>query len=242
MNPASILQAEIMAAFKPGRKALLRMGLTLLLGLPFVLIDMPPKVKGGGLTMLILFHGFFGAAVGWVRARAEGRLTWQALWPGAAWQRARQRILAGAWVDFVQSLPLLILFVLINAPSAGLNGLCMLFIWYAASLLVLNLLGAGLGRLAGSNAEVHLFGALGVCIIAVASGLFPLPQSIAGIVGAIAPYSPVHGLAMVLCSGGLDYAAPPAALALALALAGISLLLLAPEIVSAVRHRAQPEE
>ena len=210
MIPANLFQAELLAALTPGRKALLRIGLTLLLGLPFVLIDLPLKARTSGLSMLILFHSFFGAAVGYVRAKDQGRLTWQSLWPQPAWQRTLDRVLAAALVDLIQCLVLMILFVLVSGQGGLAAAFLRIAVWLWASLVALNFLGLGLGSLAGSNAEVHLFGALGVGLIALLCGLLPFPGGLPVWLQGLAELTPLNQLARALAdaAAGASFANP----------------------------------
>ena len=49
-----------------------------------------------------------------------------------------------------------------------------------------------------SNSEVHLAGAVGVGILALASGLLPVPARIRAIVYAVAKISPLHRIVEIL--------------------------------------------
>jgi len=225
MRPANLFQVELASALATPRKAGLRLGLSFLLGAPFILAQMPVRVRVVGLILLALFHSFFGAAVGRVRVRALGRETKLALLPLPGWLILLDRLLAGVVVDLIQTGPLLLLLVAVHG-SPGLGPALPSLAWlFCGTLLVLNLLGQGLGRLAKSNAEVHLGGALGVGLVAFLSGLIPTPGPLAGLLKPVWGLSPVRGLAEAL-EGALLGPAPSGGVWPVVFLAGLAVLYL----------------
>ena len=225
MRPANLFQVELASALATPRKVGLRLGLSFLLGAPFFLVGMPVKVRVVGLIFLSLFHSFFGAAVGRVRDRTQGRALKLALLPLSGRLILLDRLLAGVLVDLLQTGPLIVLLVVLHGrPGLGpaLPSLAGLF---CGTLLLLNLLGQGLGRLAKTNAEVHLGGALGVGMVAFFSGLVPVPETMAPALGPIRELSPVHWLARTL-EGLLQGSEPSGALWPLLFLAALAALYL----------------
>lgn len=198
MRPINLFRLELLSALATPRKAALRIGLALLLGSPFALIDMPLRVRVGGLILLILFNGLFGAAVSAVRSRESGRMTVLRLLPLPGWLRIMDTALAGAMVDLLQSGPLIILFLLVAGPGAGPVLGASVLLGLLACLALLNLAGILLGSLVRTNAEVHLGGALAVGLAAFLSGLIPVTKSLTGLVAATASISPLKGLVDLL--------------------------------------------
>ena len=92
---------------------------------------MPLKVRVAGLVMLALFHSFFGAAVGLVRDRTEGRWRRLKTLPLSRSSIVLDRTLAGSLVDLAQSGPLLILFWGLHGSDKGLGRAA----WAASHLL-----------------------------------------------------------------------------------------------------------
>jgi hypothetical protein len=89
----------------------------------------------------------------------------------------------------------------------------------SAVVLLLNALGMALAAIVKGNPEVHLAGALAVGATALGSGLLPLPERIAGVIGATTPYNPVSLLAEALrksVEGTLDAAPRGTAVAAAI--------------------------
>jgi hypothetical protein len=189
---------EILNAVSKPRTLFLRVGLTLLLGLPFVLAPMPLRVRVSGLLMLILFTGLFGAAVSRVRRRTDGRLEIVRLLPLRPAVAFLDFALAGAAVDVLQTGPLLALFFLLHAKAPSLALLVATTALFVAVALILNLAGLALGTILETNAEVHLAGALTVALLAFASGLIPAPERIRAVLEALQAMNPLTLLAKVL--------------------------------------------
>ena len=198
MNPINVFRLELSSAFSSFRTMALRLGVAFLLGVPFVFIAMPVRIKVVGLVMLTLFTSFFGTAVGLVRARSEGRLTRLRVLPIPAWRMVSDQLFAYSLVDFAQTGPLMLLLVLMSghpvSPGLGLR----LVGLYCTTVLLLNVGGLILGWLMKNNPEVHLFGGLVVMGVGLLSGLVPVPSRIGPFVDVTADFSPVGRLADAL--------------------------------------------
>ncbi|MBM4033321.1 MAG: hypothetical protein FJ291_16280 [Planctomycetes bacterium] len=225
MTPSNVLQLELAAAFASRRALALRVGVALLLGLPFAVAEMPLRARVAGLTVLTVFVSFFGAAVGAVRRRADGQTMRLALLPIPRAVVASDLLLAGSVVDLVQVGPVVALFGAVNGRGPAVGAVLGVAAALAFAVLLLNALGMLLAGAARSNAEVHLAAALGVAAIVLLSGLVPAAGPLLGAVRAAARFSPVAWLAGALGSlatdppGGTAWPLPASAAAL-LSLAG----------------------
>ena len=194
MRPANIFQMELWANLTDPARLLRRLGLALLLGLPFVLVDMPPRVKASGLVMLLIFVAFFGAAVGTVRAGTEGRWNRLQLLPVPRWLTVTDLCLAHLVLDGIRMGLLLVLYLAVNR-RLGLWETATVMTNLTAAALGLGAAGLALGRLLKGNPDVHLAGGLIAGLLAAASGLFPLPGPLAGLVQGLEPFNPLAKLA-----------------------------------------------
>jgi len=101
-------------------------------------------------------------------------------------------------------------FAAVNGRHATASDLLDLAGLLCAALMLLTLLGLGAGRLARDNAEVHLFGALATGMLAVLSGVAPLPERLARLTGGMA-WNPIARLLMALDRLATGRTAAPAA-------------------------------
>ena len=113
--PGNIFQLQLTAAFGNKRLIFLRIAVSVLLSLPFILIGMPVRAQAGGIVMVLLFTTFFGAAVSFASLRADSRLERLMLLPTS-------RVLI--WLDLVLSSAVarLIPAVIILGGFAAVNG------------------------------------------------------------------------------------------------------------------------
>ena len=197
-GPPSLFRLEVRAALAGVRAIGLRVGVTLLLGLPFVLVAVPLRIGAAGMTMLVTFTALFGAVVGGVRRREDGRDEHLRLLPLPRWSIVADAILAGATVDMVQLAPLMVAFAASRAAASSWASVVGLAGALAASLLLLNALGLVVAARVRSNAEAHLYGALAVAGAALLSGLLPTPERLRVAVAVTARWSPLHHLAAML--------------------------------------------
>lgn len=176
MMHGNIFRLQLAADFGDRRRIALRIGVSVLLALPFILVGMPARAQAAGIVMVILFTGFFGAAVGYARLRADLRFTRLTLLPisrGVLWL---DLVLASALVRLVPVMVVLAGFIVVNGQAVTPSVLVILLGFLCASMVLLTILGMGAGRLARSNGEVHLFGALVCAVLAFVSGVTPLPE------------------------------------------------------------------
>jgi len=173
---SNVFQLEIAAALAGRRSMMIRLGFTWLLGLPFILVDMPLRVKVSGLSVIIIFIAFFGAAVTYVRRKTEGKLERLKILPIPGWRITGDMILAGALMDCIQMFLLLLLFFMTLDVPVTFVAVLKITGLFITSVLLFNLLGILLALTVKDNSEVHLFGVLGAILLAFLSGLFPVSE------------------------------------------------------------------
>jgi len=176
MMPGNVFRLQLITALAGRRRPAMRIGVTLLLALPFVFVEMPPRAQASGLTMIIVFTALFGTAVGHARLRFDRRLARLALLPIARPILVLDLILSSVLARLAPVAGVVGLFVLVKGRSITPADILVLGAALCAGLVLLTVLGMAVAHLASSNAEVHLFGAVTAGLLAVASGLTPLPQ------------------------------------------------------------------
>lgn len=197
MMPGNLFRLELAAAFANRRRMVLRIGVSVLLAMPFIFVDMPGRAQAAGIVMVILFTGFFGAAVGHARLRSDLRFARLTLLPVSRWVLWLDLALASTLARFAPVAVVVGGFVIVNGRGVtagcvvGLGGLL------CTSLFVLTLLGMGTGKLARSNGEVHLFGALVCGGLAFVSGVVPVPEKMAWL-STTFPWNPIARLLAML--------------------------------------------
>lgn len=238
MMPASLLGLQVTAAIGNRRQVLLRVGVSVLLALPFVFVAMPPRAQTAGLIMVILFTSFFGAAVGHAHLRDDGRLERLMLLPahrGLLWM---DLTLASVATRLVPTAVVLATFLIVNGQSVGAGTVITVAGLLFACLLLLAILGMATATLARSNAEVHLFGALAVGALAFVSGITPLPDRLAWL-ASTASWNPIHSLQDTLLGAALGTGPVPG---VRLAMAAVALLVIAGTLVLRWRSGADPQK
>ena len=191
MKPSNVFQLE-MASVSYSRRALtLKVLFTIFLGFPFVVIAMPMKVRISGLMMLLIFSSFFGAAVTIVRRRTDGHLSRLRLLPIPLWKIMGDFILSGALVDMLQMGSVLTLFLIVNGQNIHIGNCMITAGMFCITVVLLNILGLFLGLAFKSNSEVHLVGALLTGIIALFSGILPVPSRLEWLIGTISRMNPL---------------------------------------------------
>lgn len=175
MTAGNLFRLQLAEAFSNRRLVIFRIAITALLALPFILVGMPVRAQAGGLVMVILFTSFFGAAVSFARLISEKRLERLMLLPASHGLIWLDLVFSSALLRLVPVMAVLVAFIAVNGkgitPASLINVAGML----SMSLLLLTLLGMVAGRLSHSNGEVHLFGAIICTVLAVVSGIMPLP-------------------------------------------------------------------
>jgi len=176
MMPGNVFRLQMTEAFSGRRRMALRVWVSGLLALPFILVAMPARAQAAGIVMVIVFTAFFGAAVSHARLRADLRLSRLQLLPTSRATLWLDLVLASMLARVVPAVVVLCGFVAVNGRVVTAVSLIRLAGWLCASLLLLTALGSVIARLARNNAEVHLFGALTCAVIAFVSGVTPLPD------------------------------------------------------------------
>jgi ABC-type multidrug transport system permease subunit len=198
MRPANVFQLELAVNFASVRTFIMKLGFTMVLGFPFILFSMPPRVQVAGLVMIVLFICFFGAAVAFVRRRNDGIMERLKLLPIARWKILADFLLSTTAADIIQLSPLIILFILVHGSQIGLGAIVSVFGMLVFTVLFFNLLGLLLGWAMRSNPEVHLIGALATATIAFISGILPVPVRVRPVIETASRWSPLHLLSLNL--------------------------------------------
>jgi hypothetical protein len=173
MMPLNLFRLQIMESFAKPARSVVRLGVTVLLALPFIFVNMPAVVKASGLVMVILFTTFFGTAIAHTRLCEDGRFTRLRMLPMSPLILWLDLVLALGINRFVPAALLLTGFIIINSP--GINTVSMIYIASLLSMVILLVVSLAtlIGHIARSNGQVHLLGALACGIIAFVSGLIP---------------------------------------------------------------------
>jgi predicted permease len=197
MMPGNVFRLQLMSGLADRRRIILRIGVSLLLVSPFIFVAMPAHAQAKGIVMVAVFTTFFGSAVAHTRLRSDLRISRLKLLP-----ISRRKL----WLDLILSssllrvMPIVIMltgYIAVNGRTVTLPSLVVVLGMLLASILLLTIIGILIGRVARSNAEVHLFGALTCAVIAFASGITPLPQRLAPLQAAMV-FNPVSRLLQAL--------------------------------------------
>ena len=197
MMPGNLFRLQLADTFDNRRRFALRVGISALLALPFIFVAMPVRAQAAGIVMVILFTSFFGTAVAHVHLRDDRRLERLTLLPTPRWALWLDLVLASVLSRFIPTAVVMAGFVLVNGQSLTIGALLALIGWLCTTLLVLTVLGIAVATRVRSNAEVHLFGALTVGILAPLSGLTPLPERLAPLTATTA-FNPIARLLAAL--------------------------------------------
>jgi len=197
MMPGNLFRLELASAFAERRRIAFRIGLTVLLALPFVLVDMPVRAQAAGIMMVILFTSFFGAAVGHAKLLNDQRFARLILLPTSRPFLWLDLVLASVMARLLPTTTVLMFYLLVNMQGITVGVLTGLLGFLCSSVVLLTLLGIATGKLARNNQEVHLFGALAVAVLACICGVMPVPQRLAGVLAAVA-WNPVARMNVVL--------------------------------------------
>lgn len=197
MMCGNVFRLQLAAAFADTRHIVLRIGVSALLAMPFIFVGMPARAQAAGIVMVILFTGFFGAAVGHARLRADLRFARLALLPTSRITLWLDLILASTLTRLAPVVVVLAGFVIVNGQGVTPASLIGLLGLLCASLALLTMLGMGAGRLSRSTGEVHLFGAFACGAIAFVSGIAPIPERLAWLSSAAA-WNPIACLLTAL--------------------------------------------
>ncbi|MDD1677721.1 MAG: ABC transporter permease [Methanomicrobiales archaeon] len=170
MRPDRLWQREILEQVRRRRSCVVKFVLPLVLTAPLLLLHVPESVRADAFTLLLIFIGVFGTAVGLIRARESGMMVRLAVLPASPARLTGEYLLTHSLFDGLQFLvPLL----LIAAPRTRdpftliVLGLTFFMVIFAA-----NAIGGMVAVAAGSSGEGHLFAILSVLVVMGLSGLF----------------------------------------------------------------------
>jgi hypothetical protein len=170
MRPDRLWKKEILEQTRKRRSCVVKFVLPLVLTLPLLLPHVPETVRGDAFTLLLIFIGVFGAAVGLIRARESGMMVRLAMLPVSPVRITGEYLLAHSLFDGLQFLvPLL----LITTPwTRNPFTLPLLGFTFLLVILAANAIGGMVAVAAGSSGEGHLLAVLAVLGVVGLSGLF----------------------------------------------------------------------
>ncbi|MGO8687734.1 MAG: ABC transporter permease [Candidatus Dormibacteria bacterium] len=152
--PRGTLGRELLVVAARRRALVLKVGIPLVLALPLIVGGAPTFWAGMLLTVLVAMLGAVGTAVNLARARQSGLLVRLALVPRPGWRVVGGVVGAGALVDLLQLLPVIVLVAVAgSATPLQWAGLALAVL---AGLLTGSLLGCLVACLAGGVGEVLL--------------------------------------------------------------------------------------
>lgn len=198
MKPSNLFQMETASLLASKRALCIKLAFPLLLGLPFVLVEMPLKARLAGLTVLVVMVAFFGSSVSFVRRRREGRLGRLRVMPLSMGLMMTDILLAGTALDLLRLGTVLGLFVFVHGAHITFQAVVTTAGLFLSALLLLNAMGMVLGYAMQENSEIHLMGALASGAIVFISGTLPVPAPIRSLIEPVAPWNPLFLLAEAL--------------------------------------------
>jgi hypothetical protein len=157
--PSTTLGRELLVTLARRRALALKVGIPLVLAIPLVAGGAPSFWAATLLTVLVAMVGAVGSAVTLARARQSGLLVRLSMVPRPGWRVLGGVIGAGALVDLLQLLPVIVLVAV--AGGAGPSWWLALVAAALAALLCGSLLGCLVSALAGGVGEVLL----DVCVL-----------------------------------------------------------------------------
>lgn len=197
MMPCNLFRLQLMDGFGNVRYSAIRIGVSVLLSLPFIFVNMPAGAKASGIIMVILFTAFFGSAIAHARLCEDGRFSRLLLLPTPRPLMWLDLILASVFGRIIPTVIVLGVFIVFNSSAFNLVTLIYLAAILCAAVLLLVLLGTLTGQLARNNGEVHLFGALVCAMMAFISGITPGIERLRWLTNAMA-WNPIHRLLSAL--------------------------------------------
>ncbi len=219
MQPDCIWQREVLDQTRKRRSCVVKFILPVVLTAPLLLPNVPAPVRVNAFTLLLIFIGVFGAAVGLIRARESGMMTRIAILPMSPARMTGEYLLAHSLFDALQFLVPLIL--LASPWRSHASTVILLGVTFFAVILASNAVGAMVAVAAGSSGEGHLFAVLSVLGVVGLSGLFR--ESISGM--STGTFLPFQYFRDVLMSGTIPFTGVILSPLTGLALVGIALLI-----------------
>jgi hypothetical protein len=170
MRPDHLWQREILEQTRRKRSCVVKFTLPLVLTAPLLLPNVPVTIRGDAFTLLLIFIGVFGSAIGLIRTRETGMMARMAVLPLSPVRLIAEYLLAHSLIEGLQFLvPLILITGSSGYSSTALIGLGMTFF---IVILAANAIGVMVAVAAGSSGEGHLFAVLSVLGVIALSGLF----------------------------------------------------------------------
>ncbi len=193
MLPEHLWQEELLEDLKSGRSLIMKFLLPIVILSPLLLPNVPVFVRGALLSIMILFIGTFGAAVGLVRLAESKMLERVAVLPISAPRLVADYIVANASLDGLQLLIPLVLITALGHPQV--IALPWIALYFVLALIVANTIGVLVALISRSSEEVHLFAAITILVVGgVSLAAIMIPSSPAAFQFA-STFSPFKGLA-----------------------------------------------
>ncbi len=198
MRPDHLWQREILEQIRRKRSCLVKFILPVVLVAPLLLPGVPGAVRMNAFTLLLIFTGVFGAAVGLIRTRESGMMARMAILPISSARMIAEYLLAHSLFDGLQ---FLVPLVLIATPwNSGASSLLLIGLTYPMVILASSAIGVLVALASASSGEGHLFAVVTVLGVVALSGLFQ--ETVAGIsTGTFLPFGYFRD---VLISGTLQ--------------------------------------
>jgi hypothetical protein len=170
MRPDRFWQREILEQTRRKRSCVVKFMLPLALTAPLLLPNVPVTIRGDAFTLLLLFIGVFGSAIGLIRTGETGMMARMAVLPLSPVHIIAEYLLAHSLFEGLQFLiPLILITGSRGLTAAALIGLGITFL---IVIIAANAIGAIVAVAAGSSGEGHLFAVISVLVVIVLSGLF----------------------------------------------------------------------
>ncbi len=190
MLPDHLWQEEVLEDWKGGRSLLMKFLLPIVILSPLLLPGVPVTVRSALLSVMILFIGTFGAAVGLIRLSESKMLERVAILPISAPRLTTDYIMANASLDGLQLLIPLALITALGHPQFA--ALPWIAIYFVVALVVANTIGVLVALVSRSSEEVHLFATITILIVggaSLAAIMTPSRSATLQLLGALSPFT-----------------------------------------------------
>ncbi len=190
MLPNHFWQEEVLEDWRGSRSLLMKFLLPIVVLSPLLLPNVPVIVRSALLSIMVLFIGTFGAAVGLVRMSESKMLERVAILPTSAPRLVADYVGANAFLDGLQLLIPIALFTALGHPQ--FVALPWIAIYFVVALITANTIGVLVALISRSSEEVHLFATITILIVGGASlstTIVPSSPVALQLLGALSPFT-----------------------------------------------------